>query len=262
MHNCILKKELPRYQIIEINIIKINEMKKYFIILFLLFAFCGDSSDQLEQSEALSSDTTESTVTTEEESTTTTEIVQLDSFEGTVYEIQKDGSKVGYLAPKQFLNSGLETVEGITSEIVGEFTLELAECDQSDSCLYITNLLIRVDISTLKSNNSIRDSAIKSQWLESKLFPEVIFKIDELVIPNKNFDSKVEDTIVGKLSIREIELDTPFSITASLVGDEIRIQGFSEIDTTWFGFDAPTKFNAWEVLNPIGLTVDLVAKQK
>ncbi len=237
-------------------------MKKYFIVLFLLFAFCGDNSEQTLQPEAISTDTTEATITAEEESTTTTEIVQLDSFEGTVYEILKDKSKVGYLAPKQFLNSGLETVEGVTSEIIGEFTLELSECDQSDSCLYITNLLIRVDISTLKSNNSIRDSAIKSQWLESKLFPEAVFKIDELVIPNKNFDSKVEDTIVGKLSIREIELDTPFSITASLVGDEIRIQGFSEIDTTWFGFDAPTKFNAWEVLNPIGLTVDLVAKQK
>jgi polyisoprenoid-binding protein YceI len=237
-------------------------MKKYFIILILLLAFCGDNSDQLDQPEATSSDTSEVTVITEEESTTTTEIVQLDSFEGTVYEIIKDKSKVGYLAPKQFLNSGLETVEGVTSEIIGEFTLELSECDQSDSCLYITNLLIRVDISTLKSNNSIRDSAIKSQWLESKLFPEVVFKIDELVIPNKNFDSKVEDTIVGKLSIREIELDTPFSISASLSGDEMRIQGFSEIDTTWFGFDAPTKFNAWEVLNPIGLTVDLVAKQK
>lgn len=237
-------------------------MKKYFIVLFLLFAFCGDNSEETPQPEAISTDTTEATITAEEESTTTTEIVQLDSFEGTVYEILKDKSKVGYLAPKQFLNSGLETVEGVTSEIIGEFTLELSECDQSDSCLYITNLLIRVDISTLKSNNSIRDSAIKSQWLESKLFPEAVFKIDELVIPNKNFDSKVEDTIVGKLSIREIEFDTPFSITASLVGDEIRIQGFSEIDTTWFGFDAPTKFNAWEVLNPIGLTVDLVAKQK
>ena len=237
-------------------------MKKYFIVLFLLVAFCGDNSEQIPQPEAISTDTTEVAVATEEESTTTTVIVQLDSFEGTVYEILKEKSRVGYLAPKQFLNSGLETVEGVTSEIIGEFTLELSECDQSDSCLYITNLLIRVDISTLKSNNSIRDSAIKSQWLESKLFPEVIFKIDELVIPNKNFDSKVEDTIVGKLSIREIELDTPFSITASLLGDEIRIQGFTEIDTTWFGFDAPTKFNAWEVLNPIGLTVDLVAKQK
>ena len=237
-------------------------MKKNFIVLILLVAFCGDNSEQTPKPEAISTDTTEVIVTVEEESTTTTEIVQLDSFEGTVYEILKDKSKVGYLAPKQFLNSGLETVEGVTSEIIGEFTLELSECDQSDSCLYITNLLIRVDISTLKSNNSIRDSAIKSQWLESKLFPEAVFKIDELVIPNKNFDSKVEDTIVGKLSIREIELDTPFSITASLNGDEIRIQGFSEIDTTWFGFDAPTKFNAWEVLNPIGLTVDLVAKQK
>ena len=237
-------------------------MKKYFIILFLLLAFCGDNSEQTPQPEAISTDTTEVIVVAEEESTTTTEIVQLDSFEGTVYEILKDKSKVGYLAPKQFLNSGLETIEGVTSEIIGEFTLELSECDQSDSCLYITNLLIRVDISTLKSNNSIRDSAIKSQWLESKLFPEAVFKINELVIPNKNFDSKVEDTIVGKLSIREIELDTPFSITASLVDDEIRIQGFTEIDTTWFGFDAPTKFNAWEVLNPIGLTVDLVAKQK
>ena len=237
-------------------------MKKYFIVLFLLVAFCGDNSEQISQPEAISTDTTEVAISTEEESTTTTEIVQLDSFEGTVYEILKDKSKVGYLAPKQFLNSGLETVEGVTSEIIGEFTLELSECDQSDSCLYITNLLIRVDISTLKSNNSIRDSAIKSQWLESKLFPEAVFKINELVIPNKNFDSKVEDTIVGKLSIREIELDTPFSITAALLGDEIRIQGFTEIDTTWFGFDAPTKFNAWEVLNPIGLTVDLVAKQK
>ena len=181
-------------------------MKKYLIVLFLLFAFCGDNSEETPQPEAISSDTTEATITAEEESTTTTEIVQLDSFEGTVYEILKDKSKVGYLAPKQFLNSGLETVEGVTSEIIGEFTLELSECDQSDSCLYITNLLIRVDISTLKSNNSIRDSAIKSQWLESKLFPEAVFKIDELVIPNKNFDSKVEDTIVGKLSIREIEL--------------------------------------------------------
>ena len=44
--------------------------------------------------------------------------------------------------------------------------------------------------------------------------------------------------------------------------DEIKIFGVTEIDTTWFGFDAPTKFNAWEVLNPIGIEVDLVAKRK
>ena len=44
--------------------------------------------------------------------------------------------------------------------------------------------------------------------------------------------------------------------------DEIKIFGITEIDTTWFGFDAPTKFNAWEVLNPIAIEVELIAKRK
>ena len=237
-------------------------MKKFLIFLIFLLVACSANNETTNQEKLPETFSTNNPSANNVESTTTTEIDQLDSFEGTVYVIQKDESRVGYLAPKQFLNSGLETVEGTTSEIIGEFTLELSECDQSDSCLYITDLLIRVDISTLKSNNSIRDSAIKSQWLESKLFPEAVFKINELVIPNKNFDSKVEDTIVGQLSIREVELDTPFSITASLENEKIRISGFTEVDTTWFGFDAPTKFNAWDVLNPIGITVDLVAKQK
>lgn len=237
-------------------------MKKFLLLILFLLVACSANDEATNQEKLSETSSTNISTANNVESTTTSEMVQLDAFEGTVYVIQKDKSRVGYLAPKQFLNSGLETVEGTTSEIIGEFTLELSECDQSDSCLYITNLIIRVDISTLKSNNSIRDSAIKSQWLESKLFPEAVFKINELVIPNKNFDSKVEDTIVGQLSIRDVELDTPFSITASLENEIIRISGFTEVDTTWFGFDAPTKFNAWEVLNPIGITVDLVAKQK
>ena len=102
-----------------------------------------------------------------------------------------------------------DIVEGITREIIGSFTLTLSECDQADSCLYVKDLQIKADISTLKSNNIIRDQAINNQWLQSTLFPEAIFTIDELVLPNKDFDSKVEDTIVGKLTIREIELDTP-----------------------------------------------------
>ena len=32
--------------------------------------------------------------------------------------------------------------------------------------------------------------------------------------------------------------------------------------TQRFGFDAPTKFNAWEVLNPIAIEVELIAKRK
>ena len=237
-------------------------MRKIYISLFLVFIFCAQN-EVVEQTINPESTIIEPKATNEESSTTSTtlEIVQLESFENVEFIVLKEKSVVGYLAPKQFLNSGLDIVEGTTREIIGGFTLTLSECDQADSCLYLKDLQIKADISTLKSNNIIRDQAINNQWLQSTLFPEAIFTIDELVLPNKDFDSKVEDTIVGKLTIREIELDTPFSISAYLDDNQIFISGITEIDTTWFGFDAPTKFNAWEVLNPIGIKVELVAKR-
>ena len=237
-------------------------MRKIYISLFLVFIFCAQN-EVVEETINPESTIIEPKATNEESSTTSTtlEIVQLESIENDEFIVQKEKSVVGYLAPKQFLNSGLDIVEGTTREIIGGFTLTLSECDQADSCLYLKDLQIKADISTLKSNNIIRDQAINNQWLQSTLFPEAIFTIDELVLPNKDFDSKVEDTIVGKLTIREIELDTPFSISAYLDDNQIFISGITEIDTTWFGFDAPTKFNAWEVLNPIGIKVELVAKR-
>ena len=237
-------------------------MRKIYISLFLVFIFCAQN-EVVEETINPESTIIEPKATNEESSTTSTtlEIVQLESFENVEFIVLKEKSVVGYLAPKQFLNSGLDIVEGTTREIIGGFTLTLSECDQADSCLYLKDLQIKADISTLKSNNIIRDQAIKNQWLQSTLFPEAVFTIDELVLPNKDFDSKVEDTIVGKLTIREIELDTPFSISAYLDDNQIFISGITEIDTTWFGFDAPTKFNAWEVLNPIGIKVELVAKR-
>ena len=237
-------------------------MRKIYISLFLVFIFCAQN-EVVEETINPESTIIEPKATNEKSSTTSTtlEIVQLESFENIEFIVLKEKSVVGYLAPKQFLNSGLDIVEGTTREIIGGFTLTLSECDQADSCLYLKDLQIKADISTLKSNNIIRDQAINNQWLQSTLFPEAIFTIDELVLPNKDFDSKVEDTIVGKLTIREIELDTPFSISAYLDDNQIFISGITEIDTTWFGFDAPTKFNAWEVLNPIGIKVELVAKR-
>ena len=237
-------------------------MRKIYISLFLVFIFCAQNQI-VEETINPESTIIEPKATNEESSTTSTtlEIVQLESFENVEFIVLKEKSVVGYLAPKQFLNSGLDIVEGTTREIIGGFTLTLSECDQADSCLYLKDLQIKADISTLKSNNIIRDQAINNQWLQSTLFPEAVFTIDELVLPNKDFDSKVEDTIVGKLTIREIELDTPFSISAYLDDNQIFISGITEIDTTWFGFDAPTKFNAWEVLNPIGIKVELVAKR-
>ena len=236
---------------------------KRIIVFLLLFSFCSDqTSEEVNDAELLESNTTITQVEESNRTTTSIQVQQLETFTNINYEIENENSVVSYLAPKDFLNSSIEIVRGSTNKIVGGFTLSLDSCDLADSCLLITDLIISADLTTLKSGNSIRDNAIKKNWLESSLFPSVIYRIDELILPNNDFDSKIDETVVGILSIRNIEVNVPFTITAYMENDEIKIFGMTEIDTTWFGFEAPTKFNAWEVLNPIAIEVDLVAKRK
>jgi len=237
---------------------------KRIIVFLLLFVFCSEAKIEQENEVELVESTISTNQVEESNETTTTaiEVEQLETFIDIIYEIDNENSVVSYLAPKDFLNSKIEIVRGSTNKIIGGFTLSLDSCDLADSCLLITDLIISTDLTTLKSGNSIRDNAIKKNWLESNLFPSAIYKIDELILPNNDFDSKIDETVVGILSIRNIEVNIPFTITAYMDDDQIKIYGITEIDTTWFGFDAPTKFNAWEVLNPIGIEVELVAKRK
>ncbi len=235
-------------------------MKKL-LLFIIMFSFCAsETNDSVEDVQVQTSPLQE--IDVEETSTTTTiQVTQLDSFDEATYSVNTELSSVSYLAPKQFLNANLEIVEGITNQIFGDFKLTLSECDLADSCLQIRDLQITADLSTLKSGNSIRDGAIRNQWLESKIFPDAIYKVDEIVFPNNDFDSKIDETIVGILSIRGIDVNVPFSITAYMENEIVYVSGITEIDTTWFGFDAPTKFNAWEVLNPIGIKVSIVAEK-
>ena len=238
-----------------------NKNMKKLLILILFFSFC--SSQDTVSDEEISVETTilEIQETDDTSTTTSIEVTQLESFDGAIYTVNKELSTVSYLAPKQFLNANLEIVEGITNEVSGDFELTLGECDLADSCLQVRNLSITANLSTLKSSSSIRDGAIKTKWLESKIFPNAVYSVDEIVLPNNNFDSKIDETIVGVLSIRNIEINVPFSITAFMEDDKVYVSGVTEIDTTWFGFDAPTKFNAWEVLNPIGIKISIVAEK-
>jgi len=238
-----------------------NKNMKKLLILILFFSFCS-SQDTVSDEETPAKTTILEIQETDDTSTTTSiEVTQLESFDGAIYTVNKELSTVSYLAPKQFLNANLEIVEGITNEVSGDFELTLGECDLADSCLQVRNLSITANLSTLKSSSSIRDGAIKTKWLESKIFPNAVYSVDEIVLPNNNFDSKIDETIVGVLSIRNIEINVPFSITAFMEDDKVYVSGVTEIDTTWFGFDAPTKFNAWEVLNPIGIKISIVAEK-
>ena len=209
-----------------------NKNMKKLLILILFFSFCSSQDTVSDEETPVKTTILEIQETDDTSTTTSIEVTQLESFDGAIYTVNKELSTVSYLAPKQFLNANLEIVEGITNEVSGDFELTLGECDLADSCLQVRNLSITANLSTLKSSSSIRDGAIKTKWLESKIFPNAVYSVDEIVLPNNNFDSKIDETIVGVLSIRNIEINVPFSITAFMEDDKVYVSGVTEIDTT------------------------------
>ena len=234
-------------------------MKKTFFIIFILFSCSQDGEVQELTSQDISTTTgineAATTLTAIEEK----EIEQLGSFSNVLFKVDEEKSSARYLAPKVFLNTNEEIVVGETQGISGSFELSIGECDSSDSCILIKNLKISADLIKLNSNNSIRDNSLKSKWLESELYPIATYSIEELILPNNNFDSKIDETITGVLTIREIDYVVPFSISAYMDNELVYVYGVSQIETLWFGFDPPSKFGAWDVLNPIGIEIEIVA---
>ena len=236
-------------------------MKKIFLITFVLLS-CnqGDGEaqviDEIDNSITILDEVSTTRVSIDE-----VEVKQLESFSDILFEVDTERSTARYLAPKVFLNTNEEIVVGETTNISGNFQLSIGECDSSDSCVLIKNLQISANLLSLQSGNGIRDNAIKSKWLESHLYPIATYSIDELILPNKNFDSKIDETVIGFLHIREARYVVPFSISAYMENDLIYVYGISQIETIWFGFDPPSKFGAWDVLNPIGIEIEIVASR-
>ena len=236
-------------------------MKKIFLITFVLLS-CNQGDVEVQVIDEI-----DNSITILEEVSTTrvsigeVEVKQLESFSDILFEVDTERSTARYLAPKVFLNTNEEIVIGETTNISGNFQLSIGECDSSDSCVLIKNLQISANLLSLQSGNGIRDNAIKSKWLESHLYPIATYSIDELILPNKNFDSKIDETVIGLLYIRGASYVVPFSISAYMENDLIYVYGISQIETIWFGFDPPSKFGAWDVLNPIGIEIEIVASR-
>ena len=234
-------------------------MKKTFFIIFLLLSCSQNEGNQEVTSQEMSSANPLDEVTTTFTAIEEIEVEQLSSFSKVLFIVDEEKSSARYLAPKVFLNSNEEIVVGETKGVSGSFELSIGGCDSSDSCILIENLTISVDLMKLKSNNGIRDNAIKSKWLESELYPIATYSIEELILPNNNYDSKIDETLVGVLNIKDVDYIVPFSVSAYMDNNLVYVYGVTQIQTLWFGFDPPSKFGAWDVLNPIGIEIEIVA---
>ncbi len=151
-------------------------------------------------------------------------------------------------------NNTLATAIGATSQVQGGMTLNYDDPAASEFDPFV------VDISTLRSDRSQRDRAIRRQWLESSTYPLAVFDVREV----RNFPADPQEgepiafQLAGDMTVKETTQEVVWEVTATLEGD--RLSGTATLATTLesFNIPVPSIANILRVTDGITLTLDFV----
>ena len=174
------------------------------------------------------------------------------------FKIVPEQTEASYEVQEQFLNRNLPNMAvGKTNAVEGELQLSL----DGKPTGKITK--IAVDLRTLTSDSSRRDSRIRSQWLESDKYPYATFtSTDVQGAPESYADGQdVSFKLIGDMTIRDVTKPVTFDVTGKLAGDTITGTATTKILMKDFGFDPPSIAGMLTVQDGVTIKVDFTAKQ-
>jgi polyisoprenoid-binding protein YceI len=138
------------------------------------------------------------------------------------------GSWVGYRVQEELVGVGGTVAVGRTPEVTGSLTI---------AGTTVTGASFEVDLTTLRSDESMRDDQLGRQGIETDRFPTATFVLTEPIelgsIPAQGEDVAV--TAVGDLTIHGVTRSVPIELHAALRDDVIAASG--SIAFTWGDFD-------------------------
>lgn len=183
------------------------------------------------------------------------------------FRIVAEESEASYTVDEEFFSGavsrlgkalGFFTAVGRTSEIEGQFTVEVR-----DGSPERVSGEIAVDISTLTSDDSRRDRAIREKFLQSAQHPQATFVITgfEGFPENYQVGEEVSFELVGDMTIREVTQPLSFDVTATFDGDTLSGVATTEILMTDFGFDPPGFAGMMQTENEALVTVNFTARE-
>ncbi|HZQ11053.1 MAG TPA: YceI family protein [Anaerolineae bacterium] len=177
--------------------------------------------------------------------------------DGQVYTFVVDPSQttVEY-AVNEVLFGNKQITRGSTNSVQGQFQVSLQNGKPT-----INMSQLQVDLRTLKSDNGMRDEAIRRQWLESNKYPMAVFVAKEVqgfptdAVQGQSYSFKV----IGDMTIRNITKPVTFDITVSVNGTTLTGEGTTQIYMKDFGFDPPEILGRFTVSDPATITIKGVA---
>ena len=142
------------------------------------------------------------------------------------------GSFVGYRVQEELATVGAATAVGRTPNVSGTLVLDGTT---------ITSVTIDADLSTLQSDNDMRDGQLRRQALETATFPTATFvltepiKLDELPSDGET----IEVTAIGDLTIHGVTKSVQIPLEAKLSGEVVTIVGSTTIKFADYGMSSP-----------------------
>lgn len=169
-------------------------------------------------------------------------------------------SSAQYSVEETFLNENnrLATAVGTTSQLSGSLQFDPANPTQ------IKFGEFTVDISTLATDSSRRDNAIRTRWLESSTFPLAKFTVTSL----SGFPEGPQEgqpfsfQMTGDLAIREATLPVTWDVTATYQDGKLTGQATTFIMMADWGVTPPNIAGVLIVKDGVTLTLDFTFVQQ
>ncbi|MDW8326194.1 MAG: YceI family protein [Anaerolineales bacterium] len=172
------------------------------------------------------------------------------------YAIDPSRTTVQYSVEETFLNDNnrLATAIGRTSEVRGTLKLNFDDPAKSEFGEFT------VDISTLRSDSSRRDNAIRRRWLESATYPIATFVVRSVegFPPNPQPGQDITFKLVGDLTVRTTTRTVTWDVTARLDNETLSGTATTFIMMADFGVEPPSIAGILRVKDGVTLTLNFV----
>jgi polyisoprenoid-binding protein YceI len=185
-----------------------------------------------------------------------------------VFVIVPEESTASYIADEEFLGgalakygiaAGAQDTVGSTQAIQGQFAL-----NWDDLSTPLGENQFTVDLSTLTSDQRLRDGWLRDNGPEFATFPTATFVAERLENASATYTEGEEVTfqMVGQLTVRETAQPTTFDVTAALSGDTVTGVAETTILLTDFGIEPPDFANTLTVKNEMQIRVEFTAREQ
>jgi polyisoprenoid-binding protein YceI len=166
---------------------------------------------------------------------TTAPTAPLENLDGT-WVADQSLSFAGYRIGEELANIGTVTAVGRTSDVEANLTF---------AGTVISDVTVTVDMTTLQSDRSQRDNALRTRGLETADFPTATFALTEPIdlgtVPTEGESISVSAT--GDLTLHGVTNSVVLELEGVLVDGTMIVVGSTEVTLTDYDIEAPTGFS-------------------